>query len=57
VEAKELLKKIAKSLSKECIEYMVVGGQAVLIYREPNSQDFCWKRKRFRRCKKDNFEK
>jgi predicted nucleotidyltransferase len=35
VEAKELLKKIAKSLSKEGIEYMIIGGQAVLIYGEP----------------------
>jgi hypothetical protein len=36
---------------------MVVGGQAVLIYREPNSNDCCRKRKRFRGCEKDNFEK
>jgi predicted nucleotidyltransferase len=35
VEAKELLKKIAKSLSKKGIEYMIIGGQAVLIYGEP----------------------
>jgi predicted nucleotidyltransferase len=35
VEAKELLKKIAKSLSREGIEYMIIGGQAVLIYGEP----------------------
>jgi predicted nucleotidyltransferase len=35
VEAKELLKKIAKSLSKEGIEYMIIGGQAVLIYGGP----------------------
>ncbi|MFZ8805475.1 MAG: nucleotidyltransferase, partial [Candidatus Calescibacterium sp.] len=35
MEAKELLKKIAKSLSKEGIEYMIIGGQAVLIYGEP----------------------
>jgi predicted nucleotidyltransferase len=35
MEATKLLKKIAKHLSLEGIEYMVIGGQAVLIYGEP----------------------
>jgi hypothetical protein len=39
MEATKLLKKIAKhlslNLSLEGIEYMVIGGQAVLIYKDP----------------------
>jgi len=35
MEATKLLKKLAKHLSSESIEYMVIGGQAVLIYGEP----------------------
>ena len=31
----KILKKIAKELNKEAIPYMVIGGQAVLIYGEP----------------------
>ncbi|MCK4251370.1 hypothetical protein KAX97_07970 [candidate division WOR-3 bacterium] len=30
-----LLKKIARSLEKTSIPYMVIGGQAVLLYGEP----------------------
>ena len=29
---KKLIKKIAKSLDKEGIPYMIIGGQAVLLY-------------------------
>ncbi len=32
---KELLKGIASELEKEGIDYMIIGGQAVLIYGEP----------------------
>ncbi len=32
---KELLKRIAKALDDEGLAYMVIGGQAVLIYGEP----------------------
>jgi len=35
MEVKKLLKKIAKHLFLEGIEYMVIDGQAVLIYGEP----------------------
>lgn len=31
----KLLKKIAERLSQEKIEYMIIGGQAVLVYGEP----------------------
>lgn len=32
---KELLKKIASELATEKIPYMIIGGQALLIYGEP----------------------
>jgi len=35
MEATKLLKKIAKHLSLENTEYMVIGEQAVLIYKDP----------------------
>ncbi|MFN4226534.1 MAG: nucleotidyltransferase [Candidatus Ratteibacteria bacterium] len=35
MELKELIKNVAKSLYKKEIEYMIIGGQAVLIYGEP----------------------
>jgi predicted nucleotidyltransferase len=35
MEPKELLKKIAKALDEKGLEYMIIGGQAVLIYGEP----------------------
>jgi len=31
----KLLKKVARSLKKQSIPYMVIGGQAVLLYGEP----------------------
>lgn len=35
MELKRLIKRIAKVLDKEKIPYMIIGGQAVLIYGEP----------------------
>lgn len=35
MELKELIKNVAKALNKKGIEYMIIGGQAVLIYGEP----------------------
>lgn len=34
MELKRLIKRIAKVLDKEKIPYMIIGGQAVLIYGE-----------------------
>ena len=31
----EILSRIASSLEKHCIPYMIIGGQAVLLYGEP----------------------
>ncbi len=35
MELKELIKNVVKELDKKGIEYMIIGGQAVLIYGEP----------------------
>ncbi len=35
MELKELLKSVARELKKENIDYMIIGGQAVLVYGEP----------------------
>lgn len=35
MELKVLLKNLAKALNRRKIDYMVTGGQAVLIYGEP----------------------
>jgi predicted nucleotidyltransferase len=35
MELKKLIKKIAKEFEKHKIDYMIIGGQAVLIYGEP----------------------
>jgi hypothetical protein len=32
---KKLLGNVASALNRHCIPYMVIGGQAVLIYGEP----------------------
>ena len=35
MELKELIKNLARALKKNRIKYMIIGGQAVLIYGEP----------------------
>ncbi len=35
MELKELIKNLAVELSRKGIDYMIIGGQAVLIYGEP----------------------
>ena len=35
MELKKLIEKIAKEFQKNKIDYMIIGGQAVLIYGEP----------------------